>query len=214
MSKSKLIKTPVWDAAFTHLKNPNTKFVPEGVYSIDLRAPEDEMTAWIKAEIEPILMNFKAADPKLSKASIILPAPREVFHKNEDTGEYDIPTNLVALQFKVAASGVDKAGEAWTRGPIALFDSKGKQITSKDVFVGFDDKVRVTFSPNPYYSPLTKSISFSFNRLRGVQIVTKNATSSTMAGMFDSVEGGYTVDDAGDADSGKPAPFLDDDIPY
>ncbi|WP_296084234.1 hypothetical protein [uncultured Agrobacterium sp.] len=116
---------------FPKLTEPDTKFKPEGEYSVklllDTDSPEaqklirqiDEAAAESLAESKAKAKN--AAEAKKWETKSVPYA--DVL--DEETGE---PTGVTEFSFKMTASGTSKkTGKDWTRKP-ALFDAKGQPI--------------------------------------------------------------------------------------
>jgi hypothetical protein len=116
---------------FPKLTEPDTKFKPEGEYSVklllDTDTPEcaklirmiDEAAAESLAENKAKAKNVAEAKKWETKS---VPY-QDVL--DEETGE---PTGVTEFSFKMTASGTSKkTGKDWTRKP-ALFDAKGQPI--------------------------------------------------------------------------------------
>lgn len=148
--------SPVGVAVFPKLNTPDTKFKPEGEYSVKLKLDESAngVTALI-ARIDALAVKAKAeaqeklsADPKKygknAKASDTgsLPYKKVLDDTGEETGEIEV-------KFAAKASGTNAKGEKWER-KLALFDRFGKP-TSEVVRGGAS--ILVNYSPDGWVNP-------------------------------------------------------------
>lgn len=149
--------TAAGEAVFPKLVQPDTKFDPDGTYSLKLRLPDgpdaDALIAKIDAVREEAHASAVADAPNAAVAKKIKMAdPSYGRELDRETGE---ETGNWLFNFKMKASGVSKkTGKPWSRKP-ALFDAKGQPITTltknDDVWTG--SIVKVAFELRPFYSP-------------------------------------------------------------
>jgi len=163
MRKRKHIKltTPKGTAIYPWLNEPNRKFDPIGVYSVNLR-----MTAQDAAEFVEIITKVrdeyhgeqtKERKKKLKKAD--LPVLEVIDDQGEETGEVDLKIKLKA--------GYEYDGKTITQRP-TLIDAKQQPI-GNDIQIGSGTTLRCGVEVAPWYVP-TMGIGVSL-RLRVAQII-------------------------------------------
>ena len=186
MADKKYYTTPRGTAKFCHLVKPNTKFDPEGVYTVSLLLQDQEaadLIAIIDQAIEDNLTEIRK-DPKYAKTKKI--KENDPPYK-DDTDKEGNETGKTLFNFKQKATATAKDGTKLTFRPV-LYDSRGNIIHPKDV--GFGSTVRIAFELIPYFNPSTGAgIQL---RMRGVQILELNSgelTAETLG--FGVEEDGY-----------------------
>lgn len=156
---------------YPKLTTPDTKFKPEGEYSVglvlDTDSPEcqklmaqiDKAAAESLAECKAKAKN--AAEAKKWETKSVPYA--EIL--DEETGE---PTGQTKFSFKMTASGTSKkTGKEWSRKP-ALFDAKGKPIT-QDIKIGGGTIGKISYELMPWGTlQLGASVKLA---LEGAQII-------------------------------------------
>lgn len=175
--------TPVGTAIYPKLNEPDTKFNPEGLFSVKLAVPADEAEGLIEqleAERDEFFKTLDAKQQKtFSKAAVF---EAELDDEGAETGN-------VIFRAKLAAHVKTKAGKEWDQRP-ALFDAFNNELDPEVVKVGGGSRMRLQCEVSPYGMPSTKTCGVSL-RLRAVQIVELR----TYAGgsPFDEVEGGQAI---------------------
>ena len=169
------IRTPIGTAYWAKVVTPDTKFVPEGQYSIKLHFPKDEveeLCAFLDTQVEASLEAAKEKNPKLQK---VLTTQQPYVEVTDDEGN---ETGEIEFNFKLKASGTTKDGKKFTQRPVVV-DAKGhpvlkfdqyKNVLNNDFSIGNGSKCKVAFEVNPYMTPATKVAGVSL-RLRAVQVV-------------------------------------------
>lgn len=189
MSKNKV--TPRGVFVYPCLTKPDTKYNPEGVYSVKLRLPAevaqplvDEVVAAIDAKVEEVKASGKV------KGRIKRVDPSYVV--DEETGD-------VTFNFKMKASGKRKDGTTFTQKPTL----KKHDLTDvgPDVRIWGGSEGKVAFEMVPFYTGgLGAGVSL---RLKGVQVL-KLVTGGGDCG-FTAEEGeDFDSDNSGDSSEFSP----------
>lgn len=149
--------TPIGEALFPKLIVPDTKFDPDGTYSLKFRLPDGPEADALISKIDSVaeashqeaIENAPnpAAARKIKKAE---PSYSREYdpQTGEDTGNW-------LFNFKMKASGVSKrTGRPWERKP-AIFDAQRKPISglkeNGEIWNG--TQLRVAYELRPFYSP-------------------------------------------------------------
>jgi len=163
MPKKKHMKliTPKGTAIYPRINEPNRKFDPIGVYSVNLRMTGEDAAEFIttitQVRDEYHADQTKELKKKLKKAD--LPVMEVVDDQGEDTGEVDLKIKLKA--------GYEYDGKTITQRPI-LVDSKRTPMNN-DIRIGSGTTMRCGVEVAPWYMP-TNGVGVSL-RLRVVQII-------------------------------------------
>lgn len=189
--------TPAGEAVFPKVIKPDTKFDPDGAYSLKLRIPDgpeaDELIALIdsvrEAAFEEAVENAPNA---VAKKKVKMADPSYSRDLDRETGE---DTGNWLFNFKMKASGVSKkTGKAWTRKP-ALFDSKGTPITNltKNTDIWSGSVVKVAFELRPFYSPsFGAGCSHNLLAIQIIELVSGEGKTAEDFG-FSEEEGGFAT---------------------
>lgn len=189
--------TPKGFAQYPHLKEPDMKFNPEGVFSVTMRF--EGMTDELKKLIEKLeTIQDKAFDEAVSEANAM---NKKKIHKSDLYFEDE--EGNVYLKFKQNAVIKKKDGSTATV-KIAYFDSKGKPV---DVNVGRDSVIRLSFTATPYFMQSTKTVGLSLRPV-AVQVIKLNEFGGNSAEDY-----GFSSDEEGYEACTTEAPFdsLDED---
>ena len=181
MSKKEILMTPKGRANWVKIFNPDTKFNPEGDYSVTMVYQQDEaqeLMSYLDKQLEASI-NSALKEKKTTRAKLRTQAPYEI---DEETGE-------VSVKFKLKAQGKTRDGVIFTQKP-AVFDSKRAPITDEiDLWNG--SILRVGYQPIGYFTSLVGAgVSL---RLKQVQVI--NAVSGGAAEAVFDEEDGYTFDE-------------------
>lgn len=174
--------TPKGFAQYPHLKDPDMKFNPEGVFSVTMRF--EGKTPELQALIEKLeAIQDKAFDEAVSEANAM---NKKKIHKSDLFFEDE--EGNVYLKFKQNAVIKKKDGST-VNAKIAHFDSKGKPV---DVNVGRDSVIRLSFTAAPYFMQSTKTVGLSLRPV-AVQVIKLNEFGGSSAEDygFSSDEEGY-----------------------
>lgn len=193
---NKMHVTPKGEASWPKLFKPDTKFVPEGEYSIKLLVREDaaeSLMELLDKEVELAYKNAVKKNPK-QKAKINQRTPYE--HEVDDDGD---ETGNVEFKFKMKARVDLKSGDSFTQKP-AVFDAKGKPI-KKELDIGNGSIMKVGFEIVPYFMASTKDASVSL-RLKSAQLI--DLVEYTDAANPFGKEEGYSFDDSEEEENDNP----------
>lgn len=189
--------TPKGFAQYPHLKEPDMKFNPEGVFSVTMRF--EGKTPELQALIEKLeAIQDKAFDEAVSEANAM---NKKKIHKSDLFFEDE--EGNVYLKFKQNAVIKKKDGST-VNAKIAHFDSKGKPI---DVNVGRDSVIRLSFTAMPYFMQSTKTVGLSLRPV-AVQVIKLNEFGGNSAEDY-----GFSSDEEGYEACTTEVPFdsLDED---
>jgi hypothetical protein len=192
-SKRVYYVTPVGEARYPWLTQPDTKFSAEGVYKLDLVLGADaakEHVERIEAEankqLAAAVAEWKKAAANAKKTGRRQPPePRIYLPLGHPVGPDDEPTGEVVMKFKLPAQIKAKSGEIIKLRP-ALFDAKGRPIKG-DVKIWTGSRVRVSYYVNPFYSAGTGDAGVQL-RLAAVQVIELRTGGSGDASSFGFVE--------------------------
>ncbi|BCS53327.1 DUF2815 domain-containing protein [Geobacter sp. SVR] len=185
MSESKKPKvprftTPKGTASFCWLKKPDTKFKPDGEYSVCLSIPAAEAAPLI-AILEPIFEEAYAAqcegfnkkmDDAKGPQKAKMKAKGEIKRGDFYTPEYDDngdETGNLIFRFKMAAQYKKKDSEEVVKMSPQVFDAKGTKLKSIPN-IGGGSQIKVNFSPTGYYTDASHQAGITL-RLNAVQII-------------------------------------------
>lgn len=195
--KEIILTSPKGIAKWAKLNVPDTKFKPEGEYSITLLLDPDDA-----ATIEFVESLKKAHEAGFSAAKKAEPKKRfklEDIKVQDDTDKEGTPTGKLAVSFKCKASGTRKKdGTKWAFRP-AVLDAKGKPVPA-DVLIYGGSVIKVAYSIRHTAMP-TGSFYTTFN-LKAVQVIVLKSQSDRDAAFygFQEEEGyGNTTEEGGES---------------
>lgn len=179
-AKAKVIQgNALWAKVF----EPDTKFDPNGTYSIQVTIPEEEAAGiceYLDKVVQDRFDEEVKAKPKM-KNSLSTKAGYEP-HYDKDGNE----TGLVEFRFKLKAKVQTRDGSMYDQKPIVV-DAKRNPMDSNNL-IGNGSTVKVAFEPIPYVMASTKQVGVSL-RLKGVQVIELVEYGNGGASMFDEEEG-------------------------
>ena len=198
MSKFKVAEgKAIWAKVF----EPDTKFNPDGVYSVDLLKPEADavkMSEYLEGLVNERMAEEIKTSPKYKDSlSIHLPFEKDFDRDGNETGD-------VKFKFKLDAKVKGRNGE-FTQKP-AIMDAKRTPM-SGDHLIGNGSDIKVAFEPRTYFIPATKMVGVKLH-LRGVQVINLVEYGDNSA-MFED-EDGYT-ETAVEKDDRQETPFDSDE---
>jgi|TARA_R110000851_G_scaffold94300_1_gene205023 hypothetical protein len=162
---NKTLTTPKGSANWVKVFTPDTKYQPEGEYSMKLIVREDlaedtcnELDALTDAIYKKSIKDNPKLKDKLTKRT---PYERVLDDEGNETGE-------IEFKFKTKARITAKDGATYTN-KVAVFDSKATPIT-EEVRIGNGSTMKVTFEPISYMMQSTKQASVSL-RLKSTQLI-------------------------------------------
>lgn len=152
-------------AMWAKVMEPDTKFVPEGQYTIKVVMPVTEaaeLCEQLDSYATQKLAEVVKEQPKLKAVLSTTPAyTTEYDEDGNDTGNVTFNCKLKAVQ--VLRDGTKRVQKPF------VCDSKVKPI-NPDTLIGNGSKVIVKVQPNPYMMPATKTVGVSLKML-GVQVI-------------------------------------------
>lgn len=179
-AKAKVIQgNALWAKVF----EPDTKFDPNGTYSIQVTIPEEEAAGiceYLDKVVQERFDEEVKAKPKM-KNSLSTKAGYEP-HYDKDGNE----TGLVEFRFKLKAKVQTRDGSLYDQKPIVV-DAKRNPMDSNNL-IGNGSTVKVAFEPIPYVMASTKQVGVSL-RLKGVQVIELVEYGNGGASMFDEEDG-------------------------
>jgi len=184
---AKNIKVLEGKAVWAKVFEPDTKFNPNGDYSINIQMPEAdsaEMCEQLEGLIQEIFTKAIKDSPKLKNSLSTQDVCTPVYDR--DTGE---PTGDVEFKFKLKAKVQKRDGTWYEQQPVVL-DSK-KTPLNGDTLIGNGSKVKVAFEPIPYVMQSTKKAGVSL-RLKAVQVIDLVEYGNSAASVFDEEDGFVT----------------------
>lgn len=176
------LTTPKGYAQYPYLKDPDTKFNPDGDYKVNLAMDDNEATGKLIAKLQQMLEDFYENDKEVAKA---VAKGRKIvmadIYENDEEGR-------IVLKFKQKAKITKKNGEK-INVKLPQFDSRGKPMEVANI--GRDSVIKVNFSVRPYYLPTTKSCGLSLRPV-AIQVIQLNEFT-----------GGGTAESYGFSDEGE-----------
>lgn len=177
--------SPKGVASYPKLNEPDTKFKPDGEYSVSLICEPDEVknfTESVKACVKEFYKNqcqlLKKKELKLAE----LPIKKDTDKEGNETGKIRVK---FALSAKVKSK---KTGKEWEQRP-ALFDTKGKVISER---VGGGSVIKVACEVFPWYTPaLGVGASLRCKAVQVIDLKSPSGTANAEAFGFSSDEEGY-----------------------
>jgi hypothetical protein len=181
---SKKLKNVSGNAMWVKVFEPDTKFNPDGVYSVDLLKPQLEATTmcdYLEGLVSERLEEEMKQNPKYKdKLSTHLPF-------EEDTDQDGNPTGDIKFKFKLDAVGKRRDGNTYTQKPLVV-DAKLSPMTGEKM-IGNGSTINVSFEPRTYFIPATKMVGVKLH-LVGVQVLELVEYGGGASSMFN-VEDGY-----------------------
>ena len=187
--------SPIGEAVWPKLVDPETRFDPDGTYSLKLRLADgdeaDKLIGIIDATAQRAYDEAVENAPNpVAKKKVKKADPSYARELDRETGE---DTGHWLFNFKMKASGTSKkTGKPWSRRP-AIFDSKGTPMmdlkSNDDIWNG--TLVRVAYELRPFYSPsFGAGCSQVLQAVQVIKLVQGNGGKD--AGSF-----GFAVEDGG-----------------
>jgi hypothetical protein len=181
---AKNIKVLEGKAAWAKVFEPDTKFNPNGDYSINIQMTEADsaqMCEQLEGIIQETFTKAVKESPKLKNSLSTQDVCTPVYDR--DTGD---PTGDVEFKFKLKAKVQKRDGSWYEQQPVVL-DSK-KTPLNGDTLIGNGSRVKVAFEPIPYVMQSTKKVGVSL-RLKAVQVIDLVEYGNSAASVFDEEDG-------------------------
>lgn len=183
MSTKAKNKNVVGKAMWVKVFEPDTKFNPTGVYSVDLLKPELEaakLSDYLESLVNDRLNEEVKSNPKLEgKLSTHFPFEEDEDKEGNKTGD-------IKFKFKLDAVGKRRDGSTWEQKPLVV-DAKLTPMTG-DTLIGNGSTINVSFEPRTYYVPATKMVGVKLH-LRGVQVMELVEYGNGASSMFEETDG-------------------------
>lgn len=202
--------TPRGIAVWPRLNEPDTKFKPEGEFSVKLRYADDDADALkLVAKLEKMrdeeFAKFISENPKKKKVAKLAPiAKPELDDEGEETGFF-------TLNFKMKHKIKTKAGKTFTLTP-DIFDARKNKLT-KVPNIGGGSTLKVSFeSGGGFLVPASNEFHLTL-RLIGVQIIDLvqfGERTADQHGFDDEGEDGYEAEAGSDNDDDADGDDADD----
>lgn len=205
--------TPAGIAVYPNLNEPNTKFDPNGTYSVRLKLTDEEAAPLIETIDKLIDEAFDAAveeaktpaaKKKIKRADVPYKA------EEDDQGE---PTGYTIFNFKRKASGTTKEGKSWAF-TCPVFDAKLKPVDLTKVKIGGGSTIVVSYSAAPFNVPalgVGASLRLEAVQLLGLKELGAKDASSFGFGVSDGFEAEEVSEEAqafsGEGDADKSGDF-------
>ena len=192
------------NARWAKVFEADTRYVPEGEYSVQVVVPEAEATEvceQFNSMIEAKRAEAVKDNPKLTNV-LSTHQPFEM-----DTDEAGTPTGDIVFKAKMKARVKSKDGKVYEQKPMVV-DAK-KTPLDGSTLIGNGSVVKVVVEPFPYMMPATKTVGVTL-RLKAVQVIDIVEYGNNAASIFEEEDGFVTAavqkDDAldvfgGDADA-------------
>ena len=182
----------------------DTRYVPEGEYSIQVVLPETEaaeVCEQLDKMAEAKLAEVVKENPKLTNVL----STRQPFEM--DTDEAGTPTGDLVFKSKMKARVKSRDGRVYEQKPMVV-DAK-KTPMDGNTLIGNGSTVKIAVEPIPYMMQATKTVGVTL-RLKAVQVIDLVEYGNNAASIFEEEDGFVTTavqkDDAvdvfgGDADA-------------
>lgn len=201
------LTTPTGVARYPYLSKPDTQFVAQGEYKVDLLLDQEEHREFLERLDELADNAVEKAKQALTKQKKVAQA-KQVIRHDPYTPLYDEegePTGQVLVKFKSKAQYTDKAGNVVKIRP-ALFDAKGKAVDPNKVIPYSGSIIKVNFTPREYYVSATKlaGVTLQLNAVQIIELVTGGHGGGTADSFGFEVEDGFdstSMDFQGNEDS-------------
>jgi len=171
------------NALWAKVFEPDTRYVPEGEYSIQVVVPETEA-----AEVCEQLENM--AQAKLAEVVKEQPKLKNVLSTRtpfeDETDEAGNPTGNVLFKTKMKARIKSRDGRVYEQKP-AVVDAKRTPLDGSQL-IGNGSLVKVAVEPVPYMMQSTKQVGVTL-RLKAVQIINLVEYGNTTSSIFDEEDG-------------------------
>lgn len=192
-------------AMWAKVFEPDTKFDPNGTYTVDLLIPEQDAVGvceYLDGIVQDRFDEEIKANPKKKARLSTRPAYEDAIDQDGN------PTGDIKFKFKLKAKVQRRDGSVYEQKPIVV---DAKRTPMEETLVGNGSKIKVAFEPVPYVLATTSQVGVSL-RLKGVQVIDLVEYSAGGSAMFDD-EDGY-VSEAVAKDNKAETPFDTEDEAY
>lgn len=196
-SKTSVMKgKALWCKVF----EPDTKFDPNGIFSVNVLIPEAEaaeVCEYLDGLVQTRFAEEIKAKPKLKNGLSTKEPYEPEYDQNGD------PTGNIEFKLKLKAKVQTRDGSTYEQKPIVV-DAKRKPLNS-DTAVGNGSTVKVAYEPIPYMMASTKTVGVSL-RMKGVQILDLVEYGGGGSSLFDE-EDGYIEEAVAKDNQADEVPF-------
>lgn len=199
LNEKKVYTTPKVELHWAKVHEPDTKFNPDGDFSVEARASQEQLQKlcdWLDQVLATAQADEIKKNPKAKTFNLAPPYQPVYDDDGNETGE-------VKLKFKMKAVGRRRDGTTWQQRP-KVFDA-GLKPVPKTVLIGNGSGGKVGFKVRPYAMPATRTIGLSM-MLEAVQII--DLVEYGSSNPF-SAEDGFTAPEAVESESSS---FEDSDF--
>lgn len=171
------------NALWAKVFEPDTRYVPEGEYSIQVSMPETqaaEVCEQLESMAQAKLSEVVKEQPKL-KAVLSTRIPFDL-----DTDEAGNPTGNILFKTKMKARIKSRDGRVYEQKP-AVVDAKRTPMDGSQL-IGNGSLVKVAVEPVPYMMQSTKQVGVTL-RLKAVQIINLVEYGKTATSIFEEEDG-------------------------
>jgi hypothetical protein len=166
-TRSKTNTTPRGIAIYPYFFTPQTKFSPEGIYTLRLKLAEEDAQQLIENIEAMVEAAYEEAKEGCRNPREIQKLKKAVDSYEEELDTDGNPTGYYLFRFKKRASGTRKDGTPWT-SKLPIFDSRGQPVTTP-IDVGSGSEVRIAYDLMPFYTP---AVGYGCScRLSAVQLI-------------------------------------------
>lgn len=185
--------SPKGVASYPKLNEPDTKFKPDGEYSVSLLVDPDEAKSFVES-VKGCVRDYYTEQCRLLKKKELKKAELPI---KDDADKEGNKTGKLRIKFALSAKVKSKkTGKEWEQRP-ALFDSKGKVINER---IGGGSVIKVACEVFPWYTPAL-GVGASL-RCKAVQVLDLKSPS----GAVNAENFGFTAEEEGFISGGESLP--------
>ena len=165
----------------------DTRYVPEGEYSIQVVLPEEEaveVCEQLEKMAEAKLAEVVKENPKLTNVL----STRQPFEM--DTDEAGTPTGDLVFKSKMKARVKSRDGRVYEQKPMVV-DAK-KTPMDGNTLIGNGSTVKIAVEPIPYMMQATKTVGVTL-RLKAVQVIDIVEYGNNAVSIFEEEDGFVTT---------------------
>jgi hypothetical protein len=199
--------SPRGTSLYPRLNAPDTKYAPEGKYSVKLKLAGNDanVQAWV-AKLEKIRDDFFDAEVERltaeKKRALAMELTKEDVVKIERDQETGEETGFLLITASMKASGTRKDGSTWTQKP-TIFDAKGTELKNPPAIWG-GTEMKVGMDVEAFVNQTSKKVCLS-TRLTAAQILKLVSGGQRSFGAM-----GFQAEDGDEIEDGTAPPFGDE----
>lgn len=192
MAKAERFTTPVGEAVFPRLNEPDTKFKAEGEFSVKLRL-SGEAAAKLQDDLTARYDAFYASECKAKNKKSLKKANDLPFKPVKD--DDDNETGDIEFKFSMKHNVAPKNGKPFQQQP-ALFDAKMKPVTAT---IWGGSKLKVSYEINLWNTALGVGMSLRLKAVQVLELVSGSGGNAASYGFGE--EEGYEAEEKAEADT-------------